>query len=79
MLPPGRFLDSLTKTVLAAHTHTCLYTVEQRQQLKMTSLDEGSLLKYKHMVRLVQKWKLYTVKKTFCTVRVTLYELRLLL
>lgn len=40
----------LAKTVLAAHTHTCLYTLEQRQQLKMIPPDHTMLMKFKSMV-----------------------------
>ncbi|KHJ42041.1 zinc finger, C4 type [Trichuris suis] len=52
-LPTWTVLDnsSTVKTVLAAHTHTCVYTADQRQQIKQTPIDQAHsvFLKYKNM------------------------------
>uniref|UniRef100_A0A5S6QDB1 Nuclear hormone receptor HR3 n=1 Tax=Trichuris muris TaxID=70415 RepID=A0A5S6QDB1_TRIMR len=56
---PAQTIDnsSTVKTILAAHTHTCVYTTDQRQQIKQAPIDQthSIFLKYKNMTRL-QWW-----------------------
>ncbi|KRY53367.1 putative nuclear hormone receptor HR3 [Trichinella britovi] len=51
--------DVLTtiKTLTTAHAHTCIYSVEQRQQLKLNSVEQNQalIMKYKSMTRL-DRW-----------------------
>ncbi|KRZ38615.1 putative nuclear hormone receptor HR3 [Trichinella pseudospiralis] len=51
--------DVLTtiKTLTTAHAHTCIYSVEQRQQLKVNSVEQNQalIMKYKSMTRL-DRW-----------------------
>ncbi|KFD66809.1 hypothetical protein M514_02309 [Trichuris suis] len=66
---PAQTFDnsSTVKTVLAAHTHTCVYTADQRQQIKQTPIDQAHsvFLKYKNMYAFIGRfWFLKLTRRT---------------